>query len=128
MISFDVIKTVLIPFLSLTGLLAGVILSHIAQEELLAGRKYFVFIYRIIFIVLSLVITYFLSFSLIIAFLLCAIILQVLDFKMSSKYLFLIYYLFFFLGYFISGAHIIIAAILFLYGLPVGTLLRMKNE
>jgi len=124
----DLSATIIVPLLSLSGLLGGLLLSHLAKEEISSGKKYFIMLYRIIFVALSVGIAYFLTSPLIIVFLLCAIILLVLDIKMHRRYLFIIHYLFFLMGYFIAGAPVIIAAILFLYGLPVGTLLQVKEE
>ncbi len=131
---------VIIPLLSLSGLLGGMLLSYLAREELAEGKRYFVMSYRILFILLSLVVAYFISsssssssssfltFSIVIIFLFLAIILLLLDLKKSYRVLFLVQYLFFLTGYFVAGKQIIIAVILFLYGLPVGTLLQMKDE
>lgn len=131
---------VIIPLLSLSGLLGGMLLSYLAREELAAGKKYFVMSYRILFVLLSLIVAYFissssffssssssLSFSIAIIFLFLAIILLILDLKKSYRALFLFQYLFFLTGYFVAEKQIIIAVILFLYGLPVGTLLQIKN-
>ena len=124
---------VIIPLLSLSGLLGGLLLSYLAREELAVGKRYFVISYRILFILLSLVVAYFitsssLSIYITMLFLFLATFLLILDFKKSYLVLFLFQYLFFLTGYFIAGKQIIIAVILFLYGLPVGTLLRMKNR
>ena len=134
---------VIIPLLSLSGLLGGLLLSYLAREELAVGKRYFVISYRILFILLSLVVAYFisfpsfsdsssssssLSFSIATIFLFLATFLLIFDLKKSYLVLFLFQYLFFLTGYFVAGKQIIIAVILFLYGLPVGTLLRMKNR
>lgn len=127
----NLISTVLIPLFSLSGILAGLALSYLAQEEIAAGKKYFIMMYRMIFILLLLSITYFLSFRMILIFVACGIVLSALDFIGFKKYfksMFIIHYLFFLSGYFISGQQLIIAAILFLYGLPIGTLLRLKRD
>lgn len=115
----DFIETVLIPLFSLSGIAVGVGLSYLAQEELAVGKKYFTFLTIAIFVILSFVIAYY---SWIFIFL--AILLRVLDFIKPNKYMFLLHYLFFLAGYFFSGKQPLIAVILFLYGLPVGTLLR----
>ncbi len=130
-LSNTLITSMILPLLSLFGLLGGLLLTYLAPEELTAGRRYFVLLYRIIFILLSFIITYFLSFPLLLLFLFLAIILLALDIKTlyiqkHHQSLFLIHYLFFLAGYFIAGKQTIIMVILFLYGLPVGTLLRMN--
>jgi hypothetical protein len=125
----DYVEPFLIPLFSLTGLAVGIGLSYLAREELAAGKKYFIFLYRAIFVILSLIITYYIWF-----FIFAAILLCVLDFIKPNlrKYLFVLHYLFFLIGYFLAGKTLLVAAILFLYGLPLGTLLWMekikKNE
>ncbi len=121
---------IIIPLLSLSGLLGGLLLSYLAREELAAGKRYFVISYRILFILLSLVIAYFIissSLSIYIA-VLFLFLAKIFDFKKPYRLHFLVQYLFFLTGYFVAGKQIIIAVILFLYGLPVGTLLRIKNR
>ena len=127
--SSNIFPSVIIPLVSLGGVLAGMLLSHIAQEELAAGKKYFIIIYRIIFVLLSGIIAYFLSilsFKVLIIFVFSAIVLLTIDLKRPSPYAFYAHYFFFLIGYFLSGKPLIVAAIIFLYGLPVGTLVRMK--
>ena len=128
MIPADLVTSLVIPLLSLTGLLAGVILSYIAQEELSLGKKYFVISYRIIFVLLSIIIIYFLSLYMLLVFLFFALLLLILDLKKHYPSLFYLHYLFFLTGYFFSGQQLIVAAMVFLYGLPVGTLLRMNVQ
>lgn len=126
----NLFSNVIIPLISLGGVTAGLLLSRIAQEELAAGKKYFIIMYRIIFIFLSSIIAYFLyslSFIALIIFLFFAIVLLAIDLKRPSPYTFYAHYFFFLAGYFISGKPLIIAAAIFLYGLPVGTLLQMKG-
>ena len=124
---------VIIPLISLSGVAAGVLLSYLAQEELAAGKKYFIMMYKVIFILLSSVITYFLyflSFRLLALFLFFAITLFLLDLKKPSYtflYAYSVHYFLFLISYFLSSKQLIIAAILFLYGLPVGTLLRVRE-
>jgi len=117
-----------IPLLSIGGLLAGIILSGLAREELSAGKKYFVLLYRVLFILLSLIITYFLSFPIILFFLFFALVLLFLNLKNPHRSLFYLHYLLFIAGYFLSGKQLLIVVIIFLYGLPVGTLLGMGGE
>ena len=127
-IQINLLTSFIIPILSLGGVLAGMLLSYIASEELSAGKKYFVISYRIIFVLLSVIIVYFLSFYMLMIFLFFAILLLILDLKKHRTFLFYVHYLFFLAGYFLSGQQTIIAAMIFWYGLPVGTLLWMKME
>ena len=138
--SATLVTNIIIPLLSLSGLLGGLLLSYLAREELAEGKRYFVMSYRILFILLSLVVAYFISssrfssysssltFSISIIFLFLAIILLLLDLRKCYPVLFLFQYLFFLTGYFVAGKQIIIAVIIFINGLPLGTLLQMKDE
>jgi len=117
----------LIPLLSLCGLAVGFLLSYIAKEELPAGEKYFIIMSRVLFVFTFLSIAYFLSFQLNIFFLLFSIVLAIIEFVKPSSYPWMVHYLLFLTGYFLSGKQIIVAAIIFLYGLPVGTILGMRK-
>ena len=117
-----------IPLLSISGLGIGWILSHLAKEEVEAGRKYFTILYRIIFIILSVVISYFLYPSVVaMIFMALSLLLLIFNLRKSSTFQFYIHYLFFLLGYFLSGQQLLAAAVLFLYGLPVGTMISMEK-
>lgn len=126
----NIFSSTIIPLISLGGVLVGMLLSHIAKEELAVGKKYFIILYRIIFVLLSIIVAYFLyslssKGSIIFSFF--AIVLLAMDLKKTFSYAFYAHYLFFLAGYFLSGKPLIVAVALFLYGLPVGTLLRMKG-
>ncbi|GEM_PF-1692757 len=124
-----VISNFIIPLLSLAGLVVGIILSRLAQEELQAGKKYFTLLYRLIFVILSTLLAYYLSLtSVLVAVLaiLLFLLLLITDYLQPRPWLFLVQYIFFIVGYFLSGKKLLIAAILFLYGLPIGTLLGEK--
>ena len=118
-----------IPLLSISGLGIGWILSHLAKEEVEAGRKYFTILYRIIFIILSVVISYSLYPSVVaVIFMALSLLLLIFNLRKSSTFQFYIHYLFFLLGYFLSGQQLLAAAVLFLYGLPVGTMISMEKH
>ncbi len=96
----SLLTKIIIAALSSAGLLSGVALSYIAPEELAAGRKYFIYLLSILFVV---------------------------DLKIESTLAYLFHYLAFLTAYFLIQDGILIAALLFLYGFPAGTLLRMKH-
>ncbi len=117
--------------ISLSGLLAGIALSRIAPEEFRQGKKYFVLFQRLLFAAISSVILFLSyqnsSFILIPA----AAILTALffaDLKLKKNISYLLHYFFFLMVYFMLDDATLVAALLFLYGLPVGTMLLTKHE
>ena len=112
--------------IGISGLGFGVALAHIAPEEINPGMKYF----KILRVLLLLAILGFLVYGfyqtiylLIIPIL--VLILLVLETKFKSRKMELLYYALFIVGfYFYPNA--VLAALIFIYGLPTGTLL-MKS-
>ncbi len=125
--------TILPLLLSLTGLLGGIALSFIAPEEMKPGWKYFQIAKLSLFIVLAGVISYSLwsiqNFVGLGIFGAIAIIIFILNFKLKSAWMEIINYLLFITPYFFQSDQfqIITASLLFLYGLPAGTLLWKMN-
>lgn len=129
MLEADLILDVILPLVSLGGLLGGIFLHHIAPEEVSAGKKHLILLYRSIFVLLSGLILYFLySTSLLLTaiYLIFSVVLLTIDIKMHRAWFFAVHYLFFLAGYFFSSQQLVIAVMIFLYGLPAGTLLRLK--
>jgi len=118
--------------LSFCGILAGIGLSYLASEELQEGKKYFLLFSQLLFIALSIVISFFLLRTappyLLFIFLFLAILFFIINLKIDRRFLIIFPYLLFLTAYFLSGKELLVAALLFVYGLPIGTLLRMKNE
>lgn len=132
---------ILVLLLSLSGLLFGLALAYIAPEELKAGKKYFLWLKRILFIVIAVVIADQLAspfpkkiilWIILIIFLLASVILFILNLikkkhfqETFSREIF--NYILFFIPYFFMGStegKLLIASLIFLYGLPAGTLLK----
>ena len=129
MLEADLIPDVILPLVSLGGLLGGIFLHHIAPEEVSAGKKYLILLYRSLFVLLSGFILYFLySTSLLLTaiYLVFSVVLLTIDLKMHRAWFFAVHYLFFLTGYFFSSQQLVITVMIFLYGLPVGTLLQIK--
>lgn len=124
-------NNILILLFSLTGIIFGMLLSLISPEEMQPGRKYFQWLRRAFLAAAFL----FISFSFIsrrplaLSFLLVLTVLLFLDFKVKNKVLFFSPYLFFIIAYFLmDDVNLRLASIIFIYGLPAGTLLRIKDE
>ena len=114
---------------SLTGVIFGIILANIAPEEILPGKKYFLWLKRILLFSIFLFIGYnifLVEKYLLLILLLLLLILFILELKLESNYYEIGYYFIFILAYvFLSST--ILAVLIFLYGLPTGTLL-FKNK
>ena len=115
------------------GLVAGGILSFIAVEELAAGRRYFIFMKRMLLLLISLTIFYMLkeNIPLLIVFFLAASTLFILEFYWTSSWKEIGNYVFAIAGYvssFKHDYHLLLPTFLFLYGLPTGTLLWQARK
>ncbi len=116
------------------GLAGGYLLGRIVKEELKSGEKYFRLIGRFVLSLIILAYLYFLSAYKILQFILFALAITVfITTKIrevkpdlpATKWVYLVLGLIFYL----SPKHIIlIGALIFMYGLPVGTLAFFKKE
>ena len=125
----------LILAVSLSGLLFGLFLALIAPEELRAGRIYFKTAAAVLFLLIILVGSfYFFSFSeyfILTIFLLTTILIFGVELKYELFWLMIINYLLFSALYFLiteTNLQLLLACLIFLYGLPIGTLLKMTGE
>ncbi|MEK6969152.1 MAG: hypothetical protein AABW48_01865 [Nanoarchaeota archaeon] len=128
----------LLPLVSLTGLLFGIILSFIAPEELTSGKKYFMLFKQSLFVIISGIIIFsFLQsrqFYLVLLFALSAAALFFLDLKLKKKKYrryYVLHYFLFLLPYFLNhnvSFRLILISLIFLYGFPLGTLLKMGSS
>ncbi len=144
--------------ISLTGLLFGLLLAYISPEELKPGKKYFLLLKQVLFVLASLLILYYFyllnSFIYLLLFLILAVVLFILGLKrgefycrilacsklgwlstspiltLKNKFFSLLPYLLFLPSYFLiqnPTFRLILLSLIFLYGFPVGSLLRMKD-
>ena len=117
---------------SLTGIIFGMVLSVISPEEMLVGKKYFLLLKRTFFVLISLFVLYnfYTKIYLLVLFLILSIILFVLDIKFENKYFQVLHYILFLTPYFfiIDENKLVLVSLVFLYGFPSGTLLRIKDE
>jgi hypothetical protein len=118
--------------IGLSGILFGVALSYIAPEELQAGKKYFLFLRGIFYVLFTIITTYFIwPVMSLIGILVQVILLSglILRWKTSAlKFEPLIYITFIACFFLVPIANYapIAATLIFLYGLTVGTLLKIK--
>lgn len=113
--------------IAFSGIVIGIILSYLAWDEL-EQRKYFVIAKHILLVSLFLVESYFLASVVLWTFLALAVIFFALSLKFQHYLLEVGIYLFVSIFYFLylsgEASPVVVASLLFLYGLPAGTLLR----
>lgn len=117
--------------LSLAGVLCGVALSYIAPEELAVGKKYFTWLKKVLWVILLGIMGYSLfliqNYILLTIGVILFVGLLVLDFMKENKYNYLLNYALLIATYFLLPSNqLLFASVMFLYGFPVGTLLRME--
>ena len=117
--------------LSLAGILCGVALSYIAPEELAVGKKYFIWLKRTLWVILLGITGYSLfliqNYTLLAIGVILFVGLLMLDFVRENKYNYLLNYILLTATYFLLPSNqLLFASVMFLYGFPVGTLLRME--
>ncbi|MDD5649525.1 MAG: hypothetical protein PHF86_03795 [Candidatus Nanoarchaeia archaeon] len=100
--------------LSFIGILIGILISKYTKEELIPGKKYFLIIERICLLLIAviLVYNYKLSYTIIIGL--------ILGYFLSIEY-------FFFSLVIIATNNLLISLIVFIYGLPYGSLIKTKK-
>ena len=127
----NILNYSLTALISYIGLFVGFILALIAKEELKAGKKYFVTLQKII---LLLIFIFLLIFELsYIPLLLISIFIIIYLFKTKksfneSLYIYILLGIIFYLSSKTLNLFIIESSLIFLYGIPTGTLLTKKNE
>ena len=127
----NLLNQTLVLLFSLTGIIFGLILAFIAPEELKIGKKYFLLLKRIIFVLIFFLINYYLylaeNYYLLIPFTILAVVLFIIGFVQKKPIYELFNYLNFVVPYFFvtdNQFKLLLATLIFLYGLPTGTLLR----
>ena len=112
--------------LSLLGIPSGYLLGLIAKEELETAKKYFTWIKRVLFILLSCIALYFIQSNfLLIITIISSTLLLIATFKTKKRLLeVLIYVEIITLGYILGG--VVLTSLLFIYGLVVG--LEIYND
>ena len=127
----NLLNQVLVLLFSLTGTIFGLILALIAPEELNPGKKYFILLKRTIFAIIFFLVNYYLylakNYYLLIPFTILAIVLFIIEFVQKKPIYELFNYLIFVIPYFFvmdNQFHLLLAGLIFIYGLPTGTLLR----
>lgn len=134
------LSSVLVLLVSLTGIGFGIILSYLAPEELAAGKKYLLLAKKAMAGIIALLAVYASLAERTYLFVLIPIAALTLSnmfiessgpFKKSKAWRYELGYYFLFTGaYFLilnENVRLLIAAIIFIYGLPAGTLMRTRE-
>ena len=112
----------------LTGIIFGIILAYIAPEEVHPGKKYFLWVKRLLllFIILFIINSILVIKNYLLFFIpLVLLILFLIKLKLKKNVVEIGVYLIFVLA-FITLPQSLLAVLIFLYGLPTGTLLMRK--
>ena len=111
---------------ALTGIIFGLLLGYIAPEEVHPGEKYFLWLKRGLLLGIFILIFYY-SLSNYMLFIISALILVnfLLELKFKSNYFEIPYYILLIIFYLLTP-FTLLAILVFLYGLPTGTLLFRK--
>jgi hypothetical protein len=117
--------------LALAGILCGIALSYIAPEELSVGKKYFIWLKRVLWVILLGIMSYnlFLAKENILLGIDAVLFigLLILEFLKENKYFYILNYALLIATYFsLPSNQLLFTSVIFLYGFPSGTLLRME--
>jgi hypothetical protein len=113
------------------GLFAGFILAKIAREEIKSGARYFVFIQKAIWILIFITLMVYLDLTYLLLLLILAFIFVFLTNKkefFNSPYAYIFLAAIFYISSRKTEIFITASSLIFLYGLPTGTLITKKNN
>lgn len=134
------LTSILIGLIALLGIPSGIILALIAPEELKAGKVYFKTMSALIFILMSFLLIYYFfaqqQYLFLTLFVIVAVIFFVLKLRYDFFWLDWLNTLFFLSFYFLLALffksemvyQLLLASLLFLSGLPTGSLLKMNFQ
>ena len=127
--------TMLKLLLALTGLLCGLLLSFLAAEEIKTGKLYFIWMKRVLFALIVVLADYYVfilgNYLLLILFSILAVLIFSLHLKIKKKWYEAVNYGLFMIFYFFiqqQTGQLLVAAGIFMYGLPAGSVLRTIND
>jgi hypothetical protein len=122
------INYILVLLVSFLGLFVGNILGLFAKEELKPGKKWFELLEKIIFILILIVFTFY--FVNVDKYFLVFILILTVYFRISKVSNSFVYLMLALMFYFTSNSNVflIIASLIFLYGLPIGSLMTKGKE
>jgi len=122
----------LIALVSYLGLFVGLILAIIAKEELKSGKKYFLFLQKLLLLLIFIFLLIFIGLNyisvlLIFMFIMISLLKRKKEFN-ELPYTYIILAVVFYLSSKKLNPYIIESSLIFLYGIPTGTLLTEKSK
>lgn len=129
MYKMDLITYFLALMVSFLGVLIGAVLNFIAKEEIKAGKRYFILLKKILLILMVIVFINYLKLNIFLRILLYLLLIILLSLRDSKSYF--IYPALGFLFYFSSlDKNLLLtqSSLIFIYGLPCGTLFVEKEK
>ena len=122
----------LIALVSYQGLFVGLILAIIAKEELKSGKKYFLFLQKLLLLLIFIFLLIFIGLNyisvlLIFMFIMISLLKRKKEFN-ELPYTYIILAVVFYLSSKKLNPYIIESSLIFLYGIPTGTLLTEKSK
>lgn len=118
--------------ISYLGLFAGFILASMAKEELKAGKKYFIFLQKIILLLIFIFLLIYIDLNYIMVLLILFFI-AIYTLKRKKEfnelpYIYIVLSIIFYLSSKNLDLFVIESSLIFLYGLPTGSLMTKKSK
>jgi hypothetical protein len=111
------------------GLLVGFILAMMAKEEMKDGRRYFVFLQKLILLLVFVFLLVFIRLNYILVLLILVfIVVYLLKRKNELVYIYMILGVIFYLSSKTLNLFVIESSLIFLYGIPTGSLLTKRDK
>jgi len=115
--------------ISYLGLFVGFILALMAKEEMKDGRKYFLFLQKVILLLVFVFLLVFIDLNYILVLLMLAfIVVYLLKRKNKLVYIYILLGVIFHLSSKMLNLFVIESSLIFLYGIPTGSLLMKKDK
>jgi hypothetical protein len=129
------LENIIFVVIGLGGILGGLLLSFIAPEELNKGKKYFFILKRALFIAIMVLNSYFIFLKdemiTLVVVMIIGVMLLIFDFVISKRIYQILNYVYLFVIPILINTNInpyLIYSLIFIYGLPTGTLLRKMHN
>jgi len=116
--------TLIICFL---GLFFGVILAFSAKEELKPGKKYFIFMQKIILLIILIILLNLFNINFYIKLAAYALLIFLMEVNLKNEMIYALLGTAFFISSSEKSLFFLIASLIFLYGFPAGSLFAYKN-
>ena len=116
----------LISLISFLGLLVGILLAFSAKEELKPGKKYFMWMQKIILLLILIFLLNFFNMALYLKVIIYTLFIFLMAINIKSQIIYLVLGIIFFISSKNPELFIINSVLIFLYGFPSGSLFAKK--